>query len=81
MDSSNGGGGGCRSVGVSGAGWRGSPRIEERGGQGDLTRLAGGNKLATRALVPSVPLAIGLPRAIPRGLVALLFFNLHSTSA
>lgn len=66
---------------VSGAGWRGSPRIEERGGQGDLTRLAGGNKLATRALVPSVPLAIGLPRAIPRGLVALLFFNLHSTSA
>lgn len=29
------------------------------GGRSDLTRLAGRNKLATRALVPSVPLAIG----------------------
>ena len=62
----------------------------ERGGQGDLTRLAGGNKLATRALVPSVPLAIGAPRAsvglpLPPtrspAASSRSFFAFHSTSA
>jgi len=36
------------------------------GGRSDLTRLAGRNKLATRALVPSVPLAIGACRFLSR---------------
>ncbi|KYN28785.1 hypothetical protein ALC57_01748 [Trachymyrmex cornetzi] len=36
------------------------------GGRSDLTRLAGRNKLATRALVPSVPLAIGGCRFLSR---------------
>jgi len=44
------------------AGMHGSTRRvrgDGGGGRSDLTRLAGRNKLATRALVPSVPLAIG----------------------
>lgn len=62
----------------------------ERRGRGDLTRLAGGNKLATRALVPSVPLAIGAPRASVGLLLPLtrspassrsFFFTFYSTSA
>lgn len=36
------------------------------GGRSDLTRLASRNKLATRALVPSVPLAIGACRFLSR---------------